>query len=312
VSLPRDQFVATIRESNRQGRDAWTRFADHRDRVTGMLTAAPGNSLCVLGAGNLNDLDLDRLLGVFPELHLVDLDVDAVRAGLARRRRPGTEAIRVHGPVDLSGILDRLPTGASGDDAADGLLRVLARHRCVVPGHPFGVTASVGMLTQLLQSVVDSSLASPDVVAVSLALRDKHLADLLHLTRPGGMVVLVTDVVSTTTAPGLHRSSPAGLEEQMARLVASRNFFTGTNPYRIIELLESDARFRDLVTDVRLLDPWLWAVTTDRQHLTCAIVARRSTAPMASGIPAGSCCGKAQPRRLPQLPAIGTGRSCET
>jgi hypothetical protein len=126
------------------------------------------------------------------------------------------------------------------------------------------------------------------------------------------MVVLVTDVVSTTTAPGLHRSSPAGLEEQMARLVASRNFFTGTNPYRIIELLESDARFRDLVTDVRLLDPWLWAVTTDRQHLTCAIVARRSTAPMASGIPAGSCCGKAQPRRLPQLPAIGTGRSCET
>jgi hypothetical protein len=282
--LPRDQFVATIRESNRQGRDAWTRFADHRDRVTGMLTAAPGNSLCVLGAGNLNDLDLDRLLGVFPELHLVDLDVDAVRGGLARRHRPGTEAIRVHGPVDLSGILDRLPIGASGDDAADDLLRVLARHRCVVPGHPFGVTASVGMLTQLLQSVVDSSLASPDVVAVSLALRDKHLADLLHLTRPGGMVVLVTDVVSTTTAPGLHRGSPAGLEEQMARLVASRNFFTGTNPYRIVELLESDARFRDLVTDVRLLDPWLWAVTTDRQHLTCAIVARRTTA----GVPASA------------------------
>jgi hypothetical protein len=34
-----------------------------------MLTATPGDSLCVLGAGNLNDLDLDRLLGVFPELH---------------------------------------------------------------------------------------------------------------------------------------------------------------------------------------------------------------------------------------------------
>jgi hypothetical protein len=280
--LVNDRLAAIIRESNRQGRDAWTRFASHRDRVTGILTASAGSrsSLCVLGAGNLNDLHLDRLVRVFPEIHLVDLDVDAVRTGLARRGPAGSEAIRVHRPIDLSGILDRLPTTNPSEHAADSLRYLLAHHRCVIPGHPFGVTASVGALTQLLQSVVDSSLAPHDVVPVSLALRNKHLTDLVYLTRPGGTVVLVTDVVSTTTAPSLLLSTPAGLEEQMAGLIASKNFFTGTNPYRIIALLEEDNRFCDLVTDVRLLEPWLWPVTTDRQHLTCAILARRSAAPM--------------------------------
>src|SRR4029077_15521554 len=133
-------------------------------------------------------------------------------------------------------------------------------------------------LTQLLQSVHDAFLPLADVVPVVLALRDKHLADLVHLTRPGGTLVLVTDVVSTTTAPELAEATPAELEERLAALVASGNFFTGTNPYRIVALLEEDERFRKLVSDVRLVKPWLWHVTADRQHLTCAIVARRVAA----------------------------------
>jgi hypothetical protein len=237
--------------------------------------AASGSSLCVLGAGNLNDLDLDRLLHLYERVDLADLDVDAVHAGLARQKDIATAAVRVQGPIDLSGILDRLPAGShEGDDAA-ALCDALAHHRCMVEGAPFDVTLSAGLLTQLLQAVVDSSLAPDDVVAVSLALRDKHLADLVHLTGPGGTLVLVTDVVSTTTAAQLLDTAQADLEEQMAELVAARNFFTGTNPYRIAALLEEDERFRDLVTDVRLLEPWLWRVTVDRQHLTCAILARR-------------------------------------
>ena len=57
----------------------------------------------------------------------------------------------------------------------------------------------------------------------------------------------------------------------MAGLVAARNFFTGTNPYRIVALLEENERFRGRLTDVRLVGPWLWNVTDDREHLACAI-----------------------------------------
>jgi hypothetical protein len=224
--LLHDRFAAIVRESNRQSRDAWTEYSGHRARVTGILTISPtsGPSLCILGAGNLNDLRLDQLLRLYAEVHLVDLDVAAVRAGLARQGLAQAEAIQVHGPLDLSGILDRLPTDRPDENAADSLRDLLAHHRCVVPGWPFELTMSAGLLTQLLQSVIDSSLAPRDVAPVSLALRDKHLADLVHLTRPGGTLVLVTDVVSTTTAPQLLEAAPAELEDQMAELVASRNF----------------------------------------------------------------------------------------
>jgi hypothetical protein len=275
-----DRFVATIRESNRQGRDASARFAGHRDRVTSILMGvAARSSLCILGAGNLNDVWLDPLLKAYTKVHLVDLDVDAVLAGLASLGWAHSKTIQVHGPIDLSGILDRLPSGDTEQDAAGPLLELLARHRCAIPSRPFGVTLSAGMLTQLLQSVVEASLAPTNIVPVCVALRDKHLVDLVHLTRPGGTLILVTDVVSTTTAPQLLNATTTGLEGQMAELVASGNFFTGTNPYRIIALLEEDERFRDLVTDVRMVEPWLWRVTAYRDHLTCAIVARRSMAP---------------------------------
>jgi hypothetical protein len=124
------------------------------------------------------------------------LDVNAVRAGLASLGLAHSEAIQVHGPIDLSGILDRLPGGDAERDAAGPLLDLLAHHRCVIPSRPFGVTLSAGLLahhrcvipsrpfgvtlsagllTQLLQSVVEASLTPTEIVPVCLALRDKHL-----------------------------------------------------------------------------------------------------------------------------------------
>ncbi len=123
---------------------------------------------------------------------------------------------------------------------------------------------------------MESGLSPTDTVEVSLAVRDKHLLDLVELTRPGGRLVLVTDVVATTTAPELLHALPGELEPRMAALVANGNFFTGVNPYRIVAVLEEDVRFAGLVSDVVMVGPWLWAVTPDRQHLTCAITAVRT------------------------------------
>lgn len=279
MSGHRTRFLEVIRESNRQGRDGWERSAPHRGRVHGLVAAfaAKSSSVCLLGAGNLNDVRLGELLDVFAEVHLVDVEPDAVRSALGRQGLEEPENCRVHGPVDLTGILDRLPVPGADHkpELAQALVDVLGRGRCDVSGSPFDVTASTGVLTQLLQSVVDSTLAREEVVSVSLALRDKHLVDLAHLTRPGGVLILVSDLVSTATAPHLANVAEADLEQEMAALVAADNFFTGTNPYRILALLEEHPGLREAVTDVQLMNPWMWAVTPDRQHLTYAIVARR-------------------------------------
>ena len=156
------------------------------------------------------------------------------------------------------------------------MISALATHHSDVPGAPFDVTVSLGVLTQLLQAIVEARFPPEDVARVSLALRDKHLRDLVRLTRPGGTCVLVTDVVSSATAPQLLRTAESELESEMARVVAERNFFTGVNPYRIVAVLEDDPIFRSDVFNVRLCDRWLWAITPDRHHLTCAILATRT------------------------------------
>ena len=62
---------------NRSTRDHWPHFASHRDWIERLLVAdglGGGGRLCVLGAGNCNDLDLPALAEAFDEIHLVDLD----------------------------------------------------------------------------------------------------------------------------------------------------------------------------------------------------------------------------------------------
>ena len=220
-------------ESNRQSRDAWAWYAPHRAQVTALVMQhlAPADRLGVLGAGNINDLDLAEVLTVADRVHLVDVDGPAMAAGVLRQGLDGDPRVTRH------------------------------EHDLAVAPAPadFDVVLSAGMLTQLLEP------GAP--VEDTLALRDRHLGDLTHL---GRRALLVTDTVSTSTAPALLGLAPDELEPAMAALVAAGNFFTGTNPYRIAAVLEEGA-----AADVTLHDPWLWAVTPDRQHLTYAISWRR-------------------------------------
>ncbi|MFT5326875.1 MAG: hypothetical protein ACI8P0_004758, partial [Planctomycetaceae bacterium] len=74
---------AEQRRRNEESRDAWHRYARHRERVTELLLGTVSDTslecdstrtrrLCLLGAGNCNDVDLKRLAETFDEIHLVD------------------------------------------------------------------------------------------------------------------------------------------------------------------------------------------------------------------------------------------------
>jgi hypothetical protein len=231
--------------------------------------AAPDGRLALLGAGHLHDVDLDVLLARHAEVTLVDLDRAPARAAV-RRAGAGGEA-RVVAPVDLTGALDLLEGVGDGSVTVDAIAARLDAHRIDLPGAPFDATVSLGVLTQLMQAVIDAGVSAERVPALSLAVRDKHLRDLVALTRPGGTCVLVTDIVSTSSAPELLDAGEGALEEHLARLVAARNFFTGTNPYRLVERFEAHAD----IEAARLAGPWLWQLTADRAHLAAAVVAVR-------------------------------------
>jgi hypothetical protein len=242
--MPYNPFV-----SNRQTRDSWERCAGHRRRILNLIlevSLKPGGRLCVLGAGNCNDLDLVALACHFAEIHLVDIDPEALASALRRQPPPG-------GRVVLHALCDLI--------AAD----------YTTLGGPFNMVLSAGILTQMFQTIEDLDLPKDIELRRVLALRSRHLRLLFDLLAPGGVFILVTDVVSTATAPELNTCCEASLSEHLETLIEARNFFTGANPAAIWKELTERPEFAGRIQRIESHDPWLWPVTESHKHLTWAV-----------------------------------------
>jgi hypothetical protein len=253
------------RRRNRTTREAWELYAGHRRRVAELLarSGTRRGRLCLLGAGNCNDLDLDRLADAFTEVHLVDLDADALAEGVARQAPRASERIVRHAPVDVTGVAARLSAWndhrrPSNDEALDCVRAAEAAPAPELPG-PFDAVASVGLLTQLINS---AQLAlggeHPQLVPLIIAIRHRHARLMLELLRPGGEGLLVSEIVSSDTAPELAVVDESQLPELATRLIQSRNFFTGCNPFALQALFQNDSDLAPLVAQVQLLRPWRW------------------------------------------------------
>ncbi|MBO0698821.1 MAG: hypothetical protein J2P46_10535, partial [Zavarzinella sp.] len=146
---------------NRGSADGWAAFADHRKKVTELLggeSTSPSSRLCVLGAGNCNDLDLNTLLRSYREVHLVDLDAEALARGVARQGLADEPGVHRHGGVDLTGILDTLAgwsphTAVPTADVAAWAEEPVRRLGPALPA-PFEVVASTCLLSQLIGAAV--------------------------------------------------------------------------------------------------------------------------------------------------------------
>src|SRR5438552_2746740 len=139
------------RALNQQTAGSYASFAGHRQRVMSLLGGrARGLSLCVLGAGNCNDVDLAALLPRFREVVLVDIDAESVT--LAREQQPAEVrgVLKVRAPLDFSG-LDQILKASDQTlpiswDVAGGLARS-------IDSTPFDIVCSICVLSQLIDQV---------------------------------------------------------------------------------------------------------------------------------------------------------------
>lgn len=272
-------------DRNAATRPNWDLFEPHRRRVTELLLAQTGDGtkrLCVLGAGNANDLDLARLLPQFAEVHLVDLDATALAEGQRRQALESGVAgrLHLHGGVDVTGVAELLsrwtPAAPPSDDEAVSCVRLAAEAAVPTLPAPFDVVASVCLLTQLADSVVNSvGQQHARFVELLLAVRTRHVRLLVELLAPGGAGLLITDVVSSDTCPELKNVPEGQLAELLQRAIAARNFFHGANPFVLAQLLRSEVRLAPLVGRVELLAPWRWNLGP-RVYAVCAVVFSRS------------------------------------
>jgi hypothetical protein len=267
---------------NRESDAAWALYAPHRERVTRILSATlagPAQRLCVLGPGNLNDIDLAVLLPSLRDVLLVDVDAEAVRRGLERQGFDADARFRIVAPVDVTGALTRLadivPDRPADDASIGGCLQALAGPPGLGLNASCDVVASVGLLTQLIDGVVQTvGDGHPRFWEIVSALRRQHIRLLLDLVRPGGTAMLITEVVSSLTCPALlhvrEPELPGVLQEEIAR----KNFFTGTNPAAVQHLLATEPDLASQLSGVALISPWVWPFG-DRSYAVYGVAMRK-------------------------------------
>ena len=267
MSAAKIRFVDELTRRNRCARDLWDDYAEHRRNVMELLADAADQPrprrLCALGAGNCNDLDLLHLLRGYDEIHLVDVDSAAVETAVARQRAAGPR-VRIHGRMDVTGCLHALVRDLSAHGVDNGQLDGWIEKIRTLPAFPqpspFCVVVSLGLMTQLAEIALTlvGGPAHPRGNDLLFALRNHHLRKILEMTRPGGIAILITDVVSSATMPELPTLDERMLPREMYRQVAAKNFFTGTNPYALEAMFRNDADLASRVSEVEMLDPWRW------------------------------------------------------
>ena len=309
-----DQARDAEQRGNREGRDLWDRYTGHREHVTaailsvaetvgvsvagtagasvagtaGVSVAGPaggsGGRLCLLGAGNGNDLDLAALAARFDEIHLVDID-EAALARAINRQSPAVRAkLRPHAPVDLSGLYRELDVAAArrrhGDElVAAGTAAVLAKlPEC------FDVVASCCVLSQMgwALSRAFQAEAAEELPALEQALVAIHLRTLVALTQPAGVALLIADLVSSEAYPIDALDANADLPELVRRLSEARIAYAVCNPDLIRQLLRRDPELRALCAPSEMKPPWLWTGSKDLTYLVYPLILR----PLRSPLPA--------------------------
>jgi hypothetical protein len=252
--------------SNRTGIGHEQDFAPHRERLTQEILqrAQPdGNGrICLLGVGNANDVDLERVAGRFAEVHLVDIDAEAVRRAVARLTPAARARTTVHAPVDVSGLFDRLEGWVKAPpdamEMAQVVRRTVARVLSRLPGR-FYTVVSCCLLTQLqlvlLQVLGEHNLRFEDL---RTALGRIHVRTLAGLLAPGGSALLVTDLTSSDTYPLDDLPPGTDLGMLMGKLLHAGNVIHAAHPGLLSSEIRRDDQLKLAYATRFPIGPWLW------------------------------------------------------
>jgi hypothetical protein len=271
-----NNLIETRLTWNQESRENWDCFHQHRRKATDLVVSklkSQNDRLCILVAGNCNDLDLNILVSQFKEIHLVDIDTQAVCDGIARQELSDCNKIFTHGSIDLSGAIHFLTELSQEHNSAESRIKLFIQTE-ITPlnlniTEPFELVVSVCTLTQLINTAVRSLGDNhPNLFDLILKIRNHHLDQLINLVKPQGCGILITDIVSSDSSAGMAHVSEESFPEIVDQLIANQNFFHGVNPYRIGSVLSSNP----LVSGAKMLSPWRWNFGS-RIYAVCAIEA---------------------------------------
>ena len=265
---------------NTQTADNWEAGARHRENCHGWLTthapslsrqrtrsdAPAGLRLAVVGAGNCNDLDLNSLLEFYTSITLFDLDGTALERGVSRQGLCGDPRIVLRGGVDLTGIAHRWPDPAAGQSSSEWvtpLVRDLTSPEFKAGewvDEQYDVVASLCVLSQLFIPAVERLRHDdPRLAELVTAIRQHHLQTLLRMTTSPGVVVFVSDFVSSDTCPSLTEWT-SDLPALARQLLSQGNFLLGTHPGQVLNVYLELIHSKQCALALSEPKQWLWSL----------------------------------------------------
>lgn len=269
------------RERNVSTSRHWDLYEGHRRQVMSLIQEASGEDnqrICLLGAGNCNDIDLSLLSQWYPEIHLVDWDARSLQEGIKKQMIP-LESVTMHSGIELTGVaryIERWKRTRPSNSEIDEVIALLSEPYDIGLGTAFDVVLSGSLLTQLIElPVALLGREHPKMVEVALKIRAAHFRLMTSLMAPGGAGVLVTELISSDTCPELNHCPEDKLSELYYRLIQEKRIFTGTNPHALIPALHADPFIAPQIKHTRLTAPWRWQLALDRSFLAYGFVFKR-------------------------------------
>src|SRR5438105_15087755 len=92
MSKPQASLISDEQaKHNRSTQHQWRMYQSHRQQIEHLIVPMrrAEDRICVLGAGNCNDLDLAWLAQAYREVHLVDIDPAAIDEAAKRQGGQG-------------------------------------------------------------------------------------------------------------------------------------------------------------------------------------------------------------------------------
>lgn len=304
------QSAADIQyQVNKRSQSYWPQYEFHRNNITRLLitqshqyTLAHNKSLinnqlptlAVLGAGNCNDLQLNTLLMYYRHIDLYDIDSAALhycmkQHGFHNDINLQHSSISIH-TVDLTGVaelMQNIQKNANNSSKQNKLIKYVY-NQLTSPSIPsirsaeYDVVVSTNILSQLCNHVY--SILGRDHKSVNtliLAIRNHHLGLMLDMLQPNGIGLLVSDLVSSDTLNELHTiNSNQNILNLVYRATQQRNFFTGCNPYTIMNQLSQLPNVDS--NSVQLNSGWIWTggnnkINQFKHYLVVAISFQRNS-----------------------------------
>jgi len=265
AGLPHGFFLERERQRNTSTRVGYQAYAQHRAQQMALVQGLKGERIAILGAGNCNDLELSTLAEVFQELHLFDIDAQALAGAFERQSGAVQRACYLHAH-DLTGVASFLeewrsnpPQPLAAQVAAWGKLAPL-----LSAAGQFDAVISTCLLSQVAINLRDFFGLVPALNTALLAAVTGHVALASSLTKAGGTLLVVSDCI--TSQYPIHQEAQArGAVNAIFHLAAQGAVFPGTDPALIADLLRGPD-----FSAPELKRAWIWDLN-EQSYLVYAI-----------------------------------------